>query len=63
MFPAEVTRAPDGLTDDEVALIKAKSDPLSETEIEWDSLENEDEKQDDGLAGIHETGLPGEPEP
>ena len=49
MFPAEVTRAPDGLTDDEVALIKAKSDPLSEMEIEWDSLENEDEEQDDGL--------------
>lgn len=40
MFPAEVTRAPDGLTDDEVALIKAKSEPLSETEIEWDSLES-----------------------
>ena len=40
MFPAEVTRAPDGLTDDEVALIKAKSEPPSETEIEWDSLES-----------------------
>jgi ParB/RepB/Spo0J family partition protein len=46
MFPAEVTRAPDGLTDDEVALIKAKSDPLSEMEVEWDDSDAEDDIDD-----------------
>ena len=50
MFPAEVTSGTGGLTDEEVALIKGKSDPLTEMEVEWDDPDRDADEKDDGDA-------------
>jgi len=46
MFPTQVTLPPDGLTKEEVALIKGESDPLKEMEVEWDDEPDDAQGED-----------------
>lgn len=46
MFPTEVTFPPDGLTKEEVALIKGDSNPLKEMEVEWDDEPDDAQGED-----------------